>query len=160
MLILIMTSQIWYIVGWLKIQKLEYLIENNFSMKQKNLNLCLPRHILRSYRFVAEVTFKGLFFYIMIWQDFKVSVGNPLLICILSETFSRHGDHIGTYLRWRKSKKLPQKMASLIRLHILLKQILSIQTYLVYSEHNVHSPIYFLHTLSMKELVCSAKTDS
>ena len=44
---------------WIKIQKLEHLrTERNFSMKQKNSQLCLRWHILRSYRFVADVTFK------------------------------------------------------------------------------------------------------
>ena len=32
--------------------------KQNFSMKQKILNLCISWHILRSCRFVAEVTFK------------------------------------------------------------------------------------------------------
>ena len=33
-------------------------MEHNFSMKQKkNLNLYLREHILRSYHFIAEVTF-------------------------------------------------------------------------------------------------------
>ena len=41
---------------WLKIQKLNNLrTEHNFSTKI--LNLCFRWHILRSYRFVAEVTF-------------------------------------------------------------------------------------------------------
>ena len=47
-------------MGWLKIQKLEYL-ENGtelFYETKKILNLYLRWHILRSYRFVAEVTFK------------------------------------------------------------------------------------------------------
>ena len=35
-------------------------MEHNFSMKQKILNLCLRWHILRSYCFVAEVTFNQL----------------------------------------------------------------------------------------------------
>ena len=34
--------------------------EHNFSTKQKILNLCFRLHILRSNRFVAEVTFKIL----------------------------------------------------------------------------------------------------
>ena len=33
--------------------------EHGFSMKQKILNLCLIWHILRSYRFVADVTLRG-----------------------------------------------------------------------------------------------------
>ena len=32
-------------------------MEHNFSMKQKILNLCCRCHILRNYRFAAEVTF-------------------------------------------------------------------------------------------------------
>ena len=57
--VLIMTSKIWWITGGLNIQKLEYL-ENGtyFSTKWKILNMCLRWHIFRSYRFVAEVTFK------------------------------------------------------------------------------------------------------
>ena len=35
-------------------------MEHNFSMKQKILNLCLRWRILKSYRFVAEVTFNQL----------------------------------------------------------------------------------------------------
>ena len=34
-------------------------MEHSFSMKQKILNLCLRCHILGSYFFVAEVTFKS-----------------------------------------------------------------------------------------------------
>ena len=57
-LILIMTSQIWKTMGWLNIQILKYL-ENRTSLRNKNiLNLCFRWHILRSYRFVAEVSFK------------------------------------------------------------------------------------------------------
>ena len=41
-------------MGWLKMQKLEYLENGN----KKILNVCLRQHILRSYRFLAEVTFK------------------------------------------------------------------------------------------------------
>ena len=46
--------------GMVKVQKLEYL-ENGtyfFLRNKKILNLCLRWHILRSYRFLAEVTFK------------------------------------------------------------------------------------------------------
>ena len=56
-------SQILKIMGWLKIRKLEFL-ENEtqfFCKVKKILNLCLRWHILRSYCFVAEVTFN------MIW---------------------------------------------------------------------------------------------
>ena len=41
-------------MGWLKIQKLEYLENGTFK---KILNLCFRWYILRSYSFVAEVTF-------------------------------------------------------------------------------------------------------
>ena len=44
---------------WLKMQKLNNLrTEHNFSTKI--LNLCFRWHILRSYRFVVEVTFKKI----------------------------------------------------------------------------------------------------
>ena len=55
-----MTSQIWQIIGWLKIQKLEYL-ENGtqfFYEIKKFLTCASDGHILRSYRFLAEVTRK------------------------------------------------------------------------------------------------------
>ena len=37
-------------------------MKNNFSIKQNKNNLCLRWHILRSQRFVAEVTFKPFLF--------------------------------------------------------------------------------------------------
>ena len=45
---------------WLKIQKLEYLENGTYFFYEikKILNLCFRWHILRSYRSVAEVTFK------------------------------------------------------------------------------------------------------
>ena len=46
-------------MGWLEVQKLEYLEnETIFLRNKKILNLCLKSPILRSYRFLAEVTFK------------------------------------------------------------------------------------------------------
>ena len=58
-LIIIMMSQIWWIMGWLETQKLGYL-ENvaTYLWNKKILNLCLRWHILRSYHFVADVIFK------------------------------------------------------------------------------------------------------
>ena len=48
-------------MGWLKIQKLEYLENKTIFLRNKKiLNLCLRQHILRSYRFVAEVTLNVL----------------------------------------------------------------------------------------------------
>ena len=58
-LILIMTSQILEIMGRLKIQKVEYLKNETIFLRNKRiLNPCLRWNILRSYCFVAEVTFK------------------------------------------------------------------------------------------------------
>ena len=57
-LILVVTSLIWSIMEWLKIQKLEWERNIIFLRNKKILNLCCRWHILRSYRFVAEVTFK------------------------------------------------------------------------------------------------------
>ena len=48
-------------MGWCKIHKLEYLENGTFFLRNKKnvyLYLCLRWHILRSYRFVAEVNFK------------------------------------------------------------------------------------------------------
>ena len=59
-LILIMTSQIWQIMGWFEIQKLEYL-ENGtkrFYKIKKFLTLWLIWHIFRSYRFAVKVNIK------------------------------------------------------------------------------------------------------
>ena len=53
-LILIVTSQILWVMGWLKTW---ISWERNIIF----LNLCLSWHILRSYRFLAEVTFKTKF---------------------------------------------------------------------------------------------------
>ena len=51
-------------MGWLKREKLEYFENENlfFLRNEKLLNLCLRWHILRSYRFLAEVTFKNTLF--------------------------------------------------------------------------------------------------
>ena len=35
-------------------------MEHNYSLKQKILNLCFRWHILRNYRFLAEVSFKSI----------------------------------------------------------------------------------------------------
>ena len=49
-------------MGWLKIQKLEYLEDRTSSFNEiKNFLMCLRWHILKSYRFVAKVTFKTNF---------------------------------------------------------------------------------------------------
>ena len=49
--------------GWLKIQTWIFWERNiNFLQNKKILNLCLRWHILRSYRFLAEVTFKAKVF--------------------------------------------------------------------------------------------------
>ena len=44
----------------LQIKELVYLNNGAFLWNKKNLNLNLRWHILRSYRFVAEVTFNSL----------------------------------------------------------------------------------------------------
>ena len=64
-------------MGWLKIQKLEYL-ENGtwfFYEIKKILNLYLRWHILRSYRFLAEVTFYSIHEYSLriIYGDYDKS---------------------------------------------------------------------------------------
>ena len=48
-------------MGWLKIQKLEYL--ENGTEPFSEIKMYLKWHILRSYRFVAEVTFKSFLVY-------------------------------------------------------------------------------------------------
>ena len=51
-----------------------------FLQNKKILNLCLRWHILRSYRFLAEVTFKKelLQFFVVIGQTLIVTVDQPL----------------------------------------------------------------------------------
>ena len=56
-LTIILTTQIREVMGWLEIQKLEYL-EN--GIKKKNLNLCLRWNILSSHRFVPELTLNSI----------------------------------------------------------------------------------------------------
>ena len=59
-LIFIMTSQIWSLMGWLKVKNLNISKKQNitFPWNKKILNLSLRWRILRSYHFVAEITFK------------------------------------------------------------------------------------------------------
>ena len=54
-LILIMMTQIWWIIGWLRISWEQNII---LLQNKKILNLWFRWHILRSYPFVAEVIFK------------------------------------------------------------------------------------------------------
>ena len=51
---------IWQIMGWLKIQTLEYLENGTFLRNKKVLKLCLRQHILRTYSFVMEVTYNNI----------------------------------------------------------------------------------------------------
>ena len=62
-------------MGWLKIQKLEHL-ENKKKIfcEKKILNLCFRWHILRSYRFVADVTFKQIPVSFKIYADFECNL--------------------------------------------------------------------------------------
>ena len=49
-------------MGWLKIQNLNILKQNIIFLRNKEiLNLCFRWHILRSYCFVVEVTFKSFY---------------------------------------------------------------------------------------------------
>ena len=59
LIILTMTSRIWYIIWWLKNTKTWICWEQiiAFLKFEKVLNLCLRWHILRSYCFVLKVTF-------------------------------------------------------------------------------------------------------
>ena len=78
-------------MGWLQIRKLEYL-ENGTQLCyeiKKILNLCLRWNILRSYRFVAEVTFKSIS-YVWVYAHFWFC----LLISFLS--FS----HFFFFFKW------------------------------------------------------------
>ena len=59
-LILIMMSQIWKIMGWLKITWIFWEQNIAFVRNKKILSLWFRWHIFRSYRFVAEVTFKKI----------------------------------------------------------------------------------------------------
>ena len=52
--------KIWQIMGWLKIQTLEYLENGTFLRNKKVLKLCLRQHILRTYSFVMEVTYNNI----------------------------------------------------------------------------------------------------
>ena len=66
-------------MGWLKIQKLEYLESRTYFFYEL-INLCFRCHILRSYCFVAEVTFNDsvinstipmIFYEKMLTQDIR-----------------------------------------------------------------------------------------
>ena len=76
-------------MGCLKLQKLEYL-ENGtqlFSEIKKILNLCLRWHNLRSYRFVAEVTSKVIYFGLLSFQYQPVSCLTKILVSQFKKLF-------------------------------------------------------------------------
>ena len=73
-LILIMTSHIWYITRWLQMQWIFWEQNITFLRKNKILNLCLMWHIFRSYRFVAQLTFNQETFRAF-WNFFKQLIG-------------------------------------------------------------------------------------
>ena len=58
-------------MGWLKLKKNRISWEQNiiFLRNKKILYLCFRKHILRSYRFVAEVTFKYIEFIVYCFPD-------------------------------------------------------------------------------------------
>ena len=86
-LILIMTSQIWQITGWLKNTKTWMSWERNitFLRNKKILNLDLRWHILRSYHFVTEVTFKDIkesnFFFNFSWWNIELFKSGTIVFC-------------------------------------------------------------------------------
>ena len=53
-----------------------------FLRNKKILNLCLRWHILRSYRFVAEVTFNNIIYLLVMSENFAILFFDILLIVV------------------------------------------------------------------------------
>ena len=65
-------------MGWLKIQKHEYLKNGTWLLQSKKiLNLCLRWHILQSYCFLTEATFQDWVFHTEYW--FVESAANLMI---------------------------------------------------------------------------------
>ena len=97
-LILIMTSQICWIVGWLKIQKLEWISweqDETFLQNEIIINLCLRSHILTSYLFVAELTFKETFE--------KIKVSNITYMDSILTTNTEESITERSKIRWKQA---------------------------------------------------------
>ena len=97
-LILIVTSQICWIMGWLKIQKLEWISweqDETFLQNKIIISLCLRSHILTSYLFVAELTFKETFE--------KIKVSNITYMDLILITNTEESITEWSKIRWKEA---------------------------------------------------------
>ena len=66
--------QIWQIIGWLKIQKLEYVENGAYLFYETKKFLTCASDIERSYCFAAEVIFNASAYILMIYKRSKIIV--------------------------------------------------------------------------------------